>query len=395
LEAFCDKFDLRRHIRFGVTINSIARSANGSWIVNGDHFDYVAIATGQTNEPFVPDEYPGLAQHAWRERFQGIQMHAADYVDPTPFVGKRVLVVGLGLASGSDIAQEISYVASEVYLSQRHGVFIYPRFLLGRPILHCFTWLGFYVPPVQWLVMFVLQLSMSLRTGSPWSHQSLTGLRNWDGNLWHVLVRLLFSVKNTRSRLIDVFSYSVKVDSSDLASRCAMGAIRARGSISHFTKSSVTFDRNPNIEHEIDAIVWATGYKRSASWEFQLLGEKQDQLDQRNQTTLSLVDYVFSRNGIAFLLKQHPAGPHWPIIAAQTQYVARVFSKRLVSPIGVREELLLDVHQSGPHGGLVNTVDEVLRYNLRMGRRLPSLLELILSGNWRFLFEPIQGHIRD
>lgn len=50
---------------------------------------------------------PGL------EKFEGQYLHSRDYKSPQPFLGKRVVVVGIG-NSGIDIAVELSHTAKQV-----------------------------------------------------------------------------------------------------------------------------------------------------------------------------------------------------------------------------------------------------------------------------------------
>lgn len=52
---------------------------------------------------------PGL------EKFEGWYLHSRDYKSPQPFLGKRVVVVGIG-NSGIDIAVELSHAAKQVCL---------------------------------------------------------------------------------------------------------------------------------------------------------------------------------------------------------------------------------------------------------------------------------------
>ena len=77
---------------------------------NSDIFDAVFICNGHYAKPSQPG-IPGLAEY-----YKGETMHSVAYDDPKEFSGKTVLCVG-GRASGSDLAREISFFASKVYLS--------------------------------------------------------------------------------------------------------------------------------------------------------------------------------------------------------------------------------------------------------------------------------------
>lgn len=76
-------------------------------------YDYVVVANGHNELPYVPD-VPGLKE--WSEADQQSVTHSKYYVEPKPFAGKNVLVVG-NYASGGDLATQIGVVAKKVYVS--------------------------------------------------------------------------------------------------------------------------------------------------------------------------------------------------------------------------------------------------------------------------------------
>ena len=79
----------------------------------------VVAATGTASAPFVPD-VPG------RLSFQGDQIHSSAYRSPTPFAGRRVLVVGGG-NSGAQILAEVSAVARASWSVEREPRFLPPN----------------------------------------------------------------------------------------------------------------------------------------------------------------------------------------------------------------------------------------------------------------------------
>jgi putative flavoprotein involved in K+ transport len=78
----------------------------------------VVLATGIWSTPFITP-VPG------RESFGGSVIHSAFYRNPTPYIGKRVLVVGAG-NSGSEIAVDLAAAGVEVELAVRSGVVFVP-----------------------------------------------------------------------------------------------------------------------------------------------------------------------------------------------------------------------------------------------------------------------------
>lgn len=76
----------------------------------------VVAASGTWRAPFIPI-YPGVSA------FEGRQLHSAQYRDPAPFAGQRVLVVGGG-NSGAQIFAEVSEVAQTVWVTPNAPVFL-------------------------------------------------------------------------------------------------------------------------------------------------------------------------------------------------------------------------------------------------------------------------------
>jgi cation diffusion facilitator CzcD-associated flavoprotein CzcO len=95
---------------------------HGGWRLttsDGDlNASQVVVATGYLHTPVVP-QWPGT--------FRGDLMHSSEYRNPTPYKGKRVLVVGSG-SSGMEIAYDLSTGAAEkVWLSVRTPPNLLPR----------------------------------------------------------------------------------------------------------------------------------------------------------------------------------------------------------------------------------------------------------------------------
>ena len=96
LNHVVDRFDLRRHMRFGAPVVSARFDESaGTWAVTTDDgattaARFLVTATGVLSVPYIPD-IPG------REDFRGEQHHTGLW-PPTPveFAGKRVAVVGTG-----------------------------------------------------------------------------------------------------------------------------------------------------------------------------------------------------------------------------------------------------------------------------------------------------------
>lgn len=128
LEGYATRFDLRRHFRFGASIESARPQGGGRWIVrfaDGTERTYAGLlsAVGCEWRPFVPT-FPGS--------FEGEIIHSRDYKRPKQFEGRRVLIVGAG-NSGCDIACDASRSASRALISLRRGYYFIPKHIFGKP----------------------------------------------------------------------------------------------------------------------------------------------------------------------------------------------------------------------------------------------------------------------
>jgi cation diffusion facilitator CzcD-associated flavoprotein CzcO len=110
LNHVVDRFDLRRHMRFGAKVTSATYDeSSGRWVVAlGDGAElrakFVIAATGVLSVPYFPDV-------AGREAYRGEAYHTGLWPEATvDFAGKRVAVIGVG-SSG---VQLIPIIAGEV-----------------------------------------------------------------------------------------------------------------------------------------------------------------------------------------------------------------------------------------------------------------------------------------
>ena len=134
LESYAARFDIRPV--FNTAVASIRRD-DMLWSADTNQGVIAApvavIATGIADAPYRAS-WPGS------ELYQGAVVHSSDYRNPTPYLGKRVLVVGFG-NSGGEIALDLASAGVEVALAVRSAIQVLPRDLLGLPIL---TWAVLY-----------------------------------------------------------------------------------------------------------------------------------------------------------------------------------------------------------------------------------------------------------
>ncbi|HEV2061845.1 MAG TPA: NAD(P)-binding domain-containing protein [Solirubrobacteraceae bacterium] len=130
---YVDHFGFRDRIQFENAVERAERLGDGTWEVSSERggtrrYDMLLVANGHHWDKRWPEPaFPGA------DEFEGIQMHAHDYVDNEFLRDKDVVVLGMG-NSAMDIAVESSDVAGMTYLAARRGAWIIPKYLFGRPL---------------------------------------------------------------------------------------------------------------------------------------------------------------------------------------------------------------------------------------------------------------------
>ena len=125
LQDFASRFDLRRHIRFGAEVRSVAfDDAASHWqvtLTDGTvlQTQFVVTAMGQLSRPALPD-IPG------RSEFTGRAFHSANWDQDLDLRGKRVAVIGTG-ASAIQFVPIVADQAASLTVFQRSPAYILPR----------------------------------------------------------------------------------------------------------------------------------------------------------------------------------------------------------------------------------------------------------------------------
>ncbi len=115
LNGTVDRYDVRRHVRFGQEV-TCAEFVDGRWritLADGSELaaDFFISATGFLHHPRYPD-IAGL------DGFQGPVFHSARWDHSVPLERRRVAVIGTG-STGVQIVSALAGVASNVALFQR------------------------------------------------------------------------------------------------------------------------------------------------------------------------------------------------------------------------------------------------------------------------------------
>ena len=137
---------LHVEIRTRTRVVTVRQEGRGFVVVtaDGSHLraEGIVAASGSFSSPHRP-AFPG------QERFTGELVHVADYRNPDPYAGKRVIVVGAG-DSAAQVAHELAPVA-RVTLAARHPLRFIPQRAGGKDVHYWLRETGFDTLPAAWL----------------------------------------------------------------------------------------------------------------------------------------------------------------------------------------------------------------------------------------------------
>ena len=160
LRSYAARFELA--IETGCEVHRITPT-DGTWTVSTNRgvlaADCVVVATGIVANPKAP-HFPG------QEQFAGRLAHSVAYRRPDGYVGRRVLVVGVG-NSGAEIGSEIARAGGEVTVAVRSGANVVPLTLAGVPIQYVSFWVRKLPRRVQEWAVALVRLFTQLRRGKP------------------------------------------------------------------------------------------------------------------------------------------------------------------------------------------------------------------------------------
>jgi cation diffusion facilitator CzcD-associated flavoprotein CzcO len=299
-DDYVDHFGLRDRIRFGCGVASAVRRDDGVWEVTDEHggteeFDAVVVANGHHWDPRWPEPaFPGS------DEFRGIQMHAHSYDEPEKFVGKDVVVVGMG-NSAMDIATELSWTPGNVYLSMRRGAYILPKYIAGKPLDD--------LTP-EWLTRQIAKLPFKVR--------QLLNRKVFDRYMGDMQD---YGLPKPDHKLLEAHPTISDV----ILSRITHGRVVPKPQISHFTAEHVHFTDGTSVH--ADAVIYATGYRVSFPFfDPEFLSAPDNELPLYRRVFSPDVDGVF------FLALLQPLGATMPLAEAQGRWVADYLRGRYQLP---------------------------------------------------------------
>ena len=133
-------------IQTNTRVATVRQEGRGFVVVTDDGWEFAAsgivAASGSFSNPYRP-VFPG------QSRFTGQLLHVAEYRNPLPFTGMRVIVVGAG-DSAAQVANELAPVA-DVTLAVRHPLRFIPQRIGGKDVHYWLQETGFDSLPAAWL----------------------------------------------------------------------------------------------------------------------------------------------------------------------------------------------------------------------------------------------------
>ena len=242
--------------------------------------------------------------------FSGETMHAQSYRTPDGFLGKDVVVVGVG-NTGADIASELSWYANSVTLSTRSGAHVLPRYVFGRPLDSFSTRLSSQLP------LSVQRAAYRALLYAARGSQESYGFPTPD---------------------VPILSQHPTV-SADLLALIKDGQITVRRDISRFADDEIVFTDGERTR--ADVVIYATGYRIS----FPFLEESLFAPDV-NRVELYKGVVPVDIPGLFFVGLIQPVGALPPLAEQQARWVAQLLDGyALPSPGTMRADIITDSHE--------------------------------------------------
>ncbi|XP_041913817.1 flavin-containing monooxygenase 5-like isoform X1 [Alosa sapidissima] len=300
---YTDHFQLRQYIQFQTRVLQVKQrpdfSRSGQWEVETEArdgkreshiFDAIMVCVGHHCHPRMPlSDFPGI------DTFKGKYFHSRDYKAPEEWRGKRVVVVGIG-NSGGDISVELSRMTKQLFLSTRRGAWVMNRVAdNGLPldlVLNRLTRLIQKILPRDF-ICDVVEKRLNYRF-----NHAMYGLQP-KHRVYHQHPTI----------------------NDDLPNRILSGTVQVKPNIKEFRSSSVVFE-DGSVEHDIDLVVFATGY----SFSFPFLPAHVLSVSE-NKT--SLYKHIYPPGlecpTLAVIGLIQPLGAIMPISEMQARWATRVF----------------------------------------------------------------------
>ena len=262
LTDYAKENHLLQRMRFNTSVVGMARRNSGlpGWTldirdsdgaVSPEDYDFVAVCTGQFNEPQT-------ISHPGEDAFKaagGQIWHSSQHTDATSIKGKKVVVLG-GSKSATDIAVNcVSAGASEVTLVYREPVWRIPYFIGGLINFKRILYIRAQEEMFRgWGAGVMSRIAHTIASPLIWA--------NWRGleSLLKLQLQLKACGRVPEQRIEDGVNCSVPIATPDFFPMVADGRIKAiRGTFDHYDgKTVVTTGGEPVAA---DVAILAIGFK--------------------------------------------------------------------------------------------------------------------------------------
>ncbi|XP_006147859.1 putative dimethylaniline monooxygenase [N-oxide-forming] 6 isoform X2 [Tupaia chinensis] len=302
--------------KFSTLVSSIKKCPSfletGQWVIVTEKdgkqefavFDAVMVCSGHHVYPNLPtDSFPGL------DKFQGSHFHSRDYKG-----GKRVLVIGLG-NSGSDIAVELSHLATQVIISTRSGSWVMSR-----------VWDDGY----PWDMLYVTRFASFLRNILP------SFVSDW---LYVKKMNTWFKHENYGLMPLNGPLRKEPVFNDELPARILCGTVSIKPNVKEFTETAAIFE-DGTVFKDIDCVIFATGY----SYAYPFLDDSIIK-SRNNEVTLfkGIFPPLMEKPTLAVIGLVQSLGAAIPTADLQARWAAKVFANLCTLP--TTNEMMDDIDE--------------------------------------------------
>jgi len=211
LKAYCDhvadKYDLRRRMRFGCTVeNALWDETEQHWVVSvRDQLPitatYLLTATGFLSQPKMP-EIDGI------DSFEGKVIHTTAWEDDYNLTGRRAAVIGTG-ATAVQLIPEVAREVDELTVFQRTPIWLVPK--VDGPVPRPLRRLYAAAPATQRAARFVNSTALEALMVVGVLHYRQARLFNKGAELIaRAQLRAQVKDKETRRKLLPDYSFGCK-----------------------------------------------------------------------------------------------------------------------------------------------------------------------------------------
>jgi len=287
LEAYAHAFGVIEHIRFDTRV----REVRSGWVVDGERFDAVVIASGRFRKPRLPRVV---------DAFRGEVIHAFSYPGADAFRDRVTLVYGNGI-SGLEIASDLAPHAPVI------SAFRKPRYVIQKVVDGVSSdW--------QWYTLFGA-LERRLLPADQWSRRQLERIERVAGNPAD------FGAPAPSDDL-RVAGLSL---CQDYLAQVRDGSVVCRPAIASIDGRTVTFADGSS--DTVGAIICATGYDIDIPY-------LSEDIRRVLGPDLGLYQRTFHPDlwGLGVLGQFLAQGPYFPLLELQARWIMAVWSEEVALP---------------------------------------------------------------